>query len=190
MESLIFRNDDLSPNSNINQIRQISQILLQKYHCEIWQSVSFFAKGTYSGSVYPGAPFKDQPKKFFYDINKFLPNIHHLRNKMLPCKLVSHGLIHTDHSQLSWDAQEMSILTSCNLIETDIFVAPFGKWNEDTKAICEDNNIMLVGQEGWKSLEHNEFDPNHKQWYFHAWRFMTDEFARKINSTEGASARF
>lgn len=80
----------------------------------------------------------------------------------------SHGLVHVDHRLLKKSAQEISILVSCSLSKSNIFVPPFNKWNEDTETICKENDIELIKFEnGWKCIEYNKFDSDHKLWYVH-----------------------
>jgi hypothetical protein len=74
----------------------------------------------------------------------------------------------------------MSILTSCSIVDTKIFVPPFNAFNETTEEICRDNGITLVKPDGWKSIEHNDIDREHEKWYCHAWRWTPEEFERKI----------
>lgn len=80
----------------------------------------------------------------------------------------SHGLIHVDHRLLDERAQEMSILVSCSIAKSKIFVPPFNKWNTSTERICRENDIELVKfEDGWKCMEYNTFDPTQNLWYVH-----------------------
>jgi hypothetical protein len=91
----------------------------------------------------------------------------------------SHGLIHVDHRLLKKSAQEMSILVSCSLAKSEIFVPPFNKWNKDTQNICNENGIKLVKfEDGWKCMEYNKFDPAQKLWYSHHREFTVDSFKK------------
>lgn len=89
----------------------------------------------------------------------------------------SHGLIHVDHRLLKRSAQEMSILVSCSLAKSKIFVPPFNKWNKDTDDICKENMIELVKfEDGWKCIEYNAFDKNEKLWYVHHREMSVEQF--------------
>lgn len=89
--------------------------------------------------------------------------------------IASHGLFHVDHRLLGFDAQEMSILGSCSLLESNTFVPPFNKWNETTELVCNKHGIELIKfEEGWQCMEYEEYNPNTKLWYLHA-REMTIE---------------
>lgn len=91
--------------------------------------------------------------------------------------VASHGLIHEDHRLLDYAAQELSILVSCSIVGSKIFVPPFNKWNRDTEDICLDNDIYLEKFEnGWLSCEHNDFDSNHKYWYLHSRDWTLEKF--------------
>lgn len=96
-------------------------------------------------------------------------------------QLASHGLIHVDHRFLSHDAQELSILTSCSLIEAFTFIPPFNKWNKDTEEICKEHNIKLIKfEDGWRCCEYNQFDEKHDLWYLHPSNFTSESFEKWI----------
>lgn len=177
---VIIRCDDVSPNTNMNELNRMYLAALEA-GCEFWSVVSIFGKHTDDGSVYPDAPFKDRAREFFYDVDRLTPRLFY------PGRVVSHGLLHVDHSQLQFDAQEMSIVTSCNYLGADTFVPPFNRYNDATAAVCRMNKINLVRyEEGWRCLDREDFDPTHKLWYFHPWRFNSESFRDKLN---GAHAR-
>lgn len=86
----------------------------------------------------------------------------------------SHGLVHVDHRLLSREAQEISILVSAAIADSDVFVPPFNKWNEQTEGICGEHGIDLVKFEtGWKHLKFQA--RNHgaigQKYYFHTHDF-------------------
>lgn len=174
---MIIRNDDVTANTNIFHLAEMYGTIkdfLPK--AEIWSCVNLFCRTTPSGSVYPDLPLRQRDMKYFYNVDLLLRDI--------PAKnfrIVSHGTHHVDHSKLSRDAQEMSILTSCSYLHTDIFVPPFSQFNETTKQVCKANGIRLVmPMDGWKSLESHEFCAGHKLWFFHSWRFTPKEFRKKL----------
>jgi len=58
-----------------------------------------------------------------------------------------------------------------------VFVPPFNKWDTDTETICKRYNIELVKfEDGWKSMDHHSYDPEHKLWYCHSRRWTVDSF--------------
>jgi hypothetical protein len=82
--------------------------------------------------------------------------------------LASHGLIHVDHRLLGRELQEFSILASCNLVDSAIFVPPFNKCNSDTIDICEEHDITLVMfEDGWKHVMYNPFSDSDGLYYVH-----------------------
>ena len=183
---LTFRIDDVSSNTDFIELRKMVAYLKSNFECNIWACVTTFSRHAAEGSVYPDPPFKDMNRGEFYRVGQYLePNNFRLGF----AETVSHGLFHIDHSQFQYDAQEMSIVTSCRLLGAVIFVPPFNRWNDATAAVCRHNGIRLVKsvEEGWRSLEHEEFESSHKLWYFHPWRFDVDSFKDKIKSKSLAS---
>ncbi len=175
MEKLIIRNDDVSPcTGNCKKVYEEIKSVLPD--CEIWSCVNVISKGNRDGSVYPFPPFKNRPVDWFYNID-----LMEYSRKSDNCDVIaSHGLFHLDHSQIHYDAQLMSILSSCRYLETDIFVPPFNRYNEDTVEICRKYNISLIKPSEWRSLETHSFDSNHKKWYFHSWRYREGEICHQL----------
>ena len=186
LSQVIWRIDDVSPNTDMAKLRAICGLLRKKTPgCAIWLGISIFGRREWpQESVYPNPPFKDRPLEWFCAINSaaFLD----LRSRAfsvgwegrepLPTGalvIASHGLIHADHSRLSEDAQAMSILTSCSLLQTRIFIPPFCRYDFHTEGICEASGIFLAKrvEHGWKSIECNSFNPLHDRWYLHPWRW-------------------
>ena len=163
---MIFRNDDVNPNTNLEALKSQYGLIWKLYpKSRIVSGVTLFAKNGSSEAIYDDIPFKDKDVKWFYDVNLFLSNLD------VRSEIASHGLIHVDHSKLSRDAQEMSILSSCNYLHTTLFIPPFNRYNTDTIDICHENNIRLVVGDMWKSFEFQKFNPEHKFWYYHSWRY-------------------
>jgi hypothetical protein len=95
----------------------------------------------------------------------------------------SHGLIHVDHRLLDEHAQEMSVIVSCSIAKSKIFVPPFNKWNKLTEKICFENGIELVKfEDGWKCIEYNSFDPDQKLWYIHHRELSVENFKAWFNA--------
>lgn len=172
---ITFRNDDVSGNSDPEDIREMYQAIYDlPFETRIISCVTVFSSENDDGSIYPYPPFKDKEMDWFYDVNQVTGNLA-LDN------IASHGLFHIDHTKVNKETQAMSILGSCNYLQTRTFVPPFGKWNEDTKDICDANNISLLGlDQKWLSLEFNEFDSEHEYWYFHSWRYTPEDFREAL----------
>jgi len=92
-----------------------------------------------------------------------------------------HGLVHIDHRLLDYDAQEMSVVASCALVNAMMFVPPFNHYNEITKEVCDKNLIELVEyDDGWKSAEYNKFNDLQELWYLHHREWTLDKFKEWI----------
>jgi hypothetical protein len=174
---LIFRNDDVSVNTNKKKLAQIYGAIHTVFpDAEIWSCITLFGQKNSKGSVYKDVPFKGKETNWFYkNIDSFMYLYRHALYKT-----ASHGLFHIDHSKVNRQAQEMSIISSCAYLHTDKFVPPFNKYNQDTLDICFDNEIK-IDTDGWKSLEFEPFDPKHEKWYFHSWRWEPETLKRKLN---------
>lgn len=161
---MIFRLDDISGNSDVLNVGVISGHLIELGHTVIWGVSPLVDTEAERGRVFRKELSAGSEIWPFYQMNKcYIPEKTDPR-----IILASHGLVHCDHRLLSKDAQEMSILTSCSLVRTNRFIPPFNKWNSDTEEICRKYGIKLEKYEdGWKSAEHNKFDPYHMLWYFH-----------------------
>lgn len=178
---LIFRNDDVNENTDIIQLYGMYSHLRALYpDAKIISGITVLSRSNKKGSVYGNVPFKDNPVSWFYDVDLAWKGFG------LVSDIASHGLLHIDHSKAVKEVQEMSILTSCNLLKTRAFIPPFNRWNSETLNICIKNDIELIGLGGkWKSLEFEPFDPNHKYWYFHSWRFNIESFKKALDVNSG-----
>lgn len=178
MEKIIFRDDDICSNTRFDDLDKIYGLIHTSFpNAEIWACMTVFSQRNYAGSVYSEIPFKNKDINWFY---KKADSI--LENQPISplFKVASHGLYHIDHSKVSRQTQEMSILGSCFYLKSKKFVPPFNKFNQDTLDICFDNDIEIVTN-GWKSLEHEKFNPEHKLWYFHSWRFNLDNIKEVLS---------
>lgn len=177
-DKLTFRNDDVCPSTDYQDLFNQYTLIKERFpYCRIISGVSLIGVKNRLGSVYPGAPFKDMPVDWFYIVDSIMKTDINLMSD-----IASHGLFHVDHSKISKDAQEMSILGSCNLLDTKVFIPPFNRYNEDTLDICKKNNIeIIIPSQGWLSLEFNDFNEFHKLWYFHSWRLSNDQMKGIFN---------
>lgn len=170
----VFRFDDICINSDIAKVQEISKLLLDKFDCKVIWAVSPLVHNDCGERIFPKIMGALSDYRNFYKVD----------DASLTCmdyafdgiQVASHGLIHIDHRLLHKKAQEMSILTSCSLTKSHVFVPPFNKWNKDTEEICDANNIALVKFEyGWLSMEHNKFKRGHNLWYLHHRDFGIDK---------------
>ncbi len=184
---MIFRHDDVSPSTDFDKLEKIHDFLVGSFpSCEIWSCVNIFGKKNSIGAVYPDLPLRAKPTRYFYDADLLLDQkrIYSLAARKNE-QIASHGLIHAVHSQMNREEQEFSILTSCNLLNTKVFVPPFNDFNGITEAVCAENGIrMTKPADGWKSIESTPFNPDHKVWFFHSWRYKTaEEFIDSVTTS-------
>jgi len=164
---MIFRFDDISVNSDMHEVNVMTDHLRKLGH-EVWWAVSpIVSSAAEKGRVFPKiyTALSDHRNAYKMDILG-TPDY---RTDVTIC---SHGLFHIDHRLLSYQAQEMSILSSCMLTKSKIFVPPFNKWNEDTVEICRANTIALIQFEaGWLSCEHEPLMVHNELYYLHPYCF-------------------
>jgi hypothetical protein len=176
---MIFRNDDVCASTNYASLSMLYDVIRRNYpNAKIWSCISMFSKNNFQGSVYPDLPLKDRSRGYFMQCDEYFkePAID------LGVK-ASHGLIHLPHDEMNYQEQEISILTTCNILKTKLFVPPFNRFNGNTVDICQKHSIRLVRpDDGWRSLEFEPFNPDHDLWYFHSWRFTPQEFKEKITN--------
>jgi hypothetical protein len=172
---MILRNDDINPNTDFESTRKMYELFLAKNpDAEIVSAVTILAEETENGSCYKNL----KPKDIKFPLVDKVIDLDKLAGLGT---IVSHGLWHLDHKHASYELQEYSIVSSCRILKTKIFVPPFMRWNKDTAAICRKHGIELWGEEkGWFSLDRNKFEPGHKRYVLHSWLFTPEEFAQKL----------
>lgn len=181
---MILRFDDVSINSDLHNLYGITDVFRGKYpEAQILYAISPLVHdcasetGKHCQRVYP------RLFNAFSDWKRFLrPDFVGVPILRKDVTNASHGLIHCDHRLLNRDQQEISILISCSLVRSNIFIPPYNKWNQVTEDICKANNIILIKfEDGWLSMEHNEFDENHSKWYLHDREFSVKSFSDYLN---------
>lgn len=174
---MIFRFDDISVNSDMVLVNQMTDYILDTIEDArvIWAvspMVYALDNEKVKGRVFPSIFNAYSDHRKFYKIDKIgVPELHPNVTS------AGHGLFHVDHRLLTYEVQEMSIISSCHLVGANIFVPPFNKWNKDTESICIENGIVLIKWENnWLSCEHNKFDSEHEKWYVHSYAWTFDKF--------------
>ena len=105
-------------------------------------------------------------------------------------EVAAHGMVHVDHRLLSRGAQELSIVMSCALLNSRVFVPPFHKWNHKTKEICAEHGITLVKYDRtWRHLRYHKFDYRNPTYYVHTHDFHYQDFCAQF-TPEGLGVRF
>lgn len=178
---IIIRNDDVNPNTNLAELDAMYNIILDAVpNAEIWTVFSPLCKrmshfrGLYSPLDYP---IKNHTTEFFY---KELSKVGLPLEGGRYFKICSHGLIHVSHKNMPYAAQEMSIVASCSILNCQTFVPPFSDYDETTERVCSAHNIELIKNDDWKAFDFNEFNPDHKKWYFHSWRYTVETLKEKF----------
>lgn len=183
---IIIRNDDISPSTDLERLYEIYECISRFIpHAKIISGITLFGVWNDREAVYPDLPLKTKTNKYLYNTNRLMTRYSHVIGEV-----ASHGMFHVDHSKLSKDAQEMSIVGSCNFLKTDKFIAPFNAFNELTIDICVENKIELINKNyNWKCMEYNQFDSTHLYWYFHSWRFTLKSLREYLSADVAAVNR-
>lgn len=177
-EQKVFRFDDVSANTDMGVLGQITHYLIDKFPgCKFIYCISPICHELQDGRVFPQVFNALADYRKHYSADKI--GVPYFGN-CIPGHMAGHGLIHVNHQLLDYQAQEMSILVSCSLANNaKIFLPPWNKWNEITEMICEENGIELIKFEsGWRSLEHTYFDPSHNLWYMHPYAWTMDKLKK------------
>lgn len=169
---MVFRFDDISLNSDMEKVNEMTDFLLENGN-EVWWCISPICQFGCGERVFR-AGIKPYSSLFRFYTNEHI-GIPKLRKDVRIC---SHGLVHIDHRLLDYGAQEMSIIVSCELLDSCTFVPPFHKWNKDTENICLGHDYDLIKYEDcWFSCEHNEFS-RFDRWYLHPQSWTLETFKK------------
>jgi len=182
---MIFRFDDICINCDMDKAHAMAEFMVKRFDADIWFCVSpMVSDMSRRPSESPERVFAGILKAYsdyrrFYEVDKCgVPSV-----EMPSVKVASHGLVHVDHRLLAKEAQELSILSSCSLLKTKLFVPPFNKWNLDTEIVCAEHGIALVKfEDGWLSMECNDFIPTHDKWYLHSREWTPHRFKAWFNA--------
>lgn len=180
-----FRFDDICVNADMEKADAMAKILRNKFpNCEILFCISPLVhdmsstSGVTAERIFPKILNAHSDFRKYYEVDicgcpEIIPEV----------SRASHGLVHVDHRLLAKEAQELSILVSCSLSKSKIFVPPFNKWNKDTDEICKEHNIELIKfEDGWLCMEYNNFDSDHNFWYVHSREFSVESFKKWITN--------
>lgn len=166
-----FRIDDVSMNTDLGSLWSIVDLLHRR--CEGARVVVAVSPLVHR---LDGEPLKDRERAFPRKLSAMSDhrNLFRVEHMGMPdfgsldVKVASHGLVHVDHRLMGREAQELSIVTSCSLLGTQLFVPPFNKYDADTISICKEHEIELVRFEhGWQHVRYNDYSPKHHLYYMH-----------------------
>lgn len=178
---MIFRFDDVCSNADMKNHVEITDFILKKFPGAqiIWAySPMVCSSEKKTQRVFPKKwnAFSDYRQFYKMDAISFMVDVPKI------VEIASHGLVHCDHRLMPYAAQELSIVLSCSLTNSNMFIPPFNKWNQDTEKICKEHGIKLIKfEDGWLSAEYNDFTEENRLWYLHAREWNYEEFVRWLN---------
>lgn len=180
-----FRFDDVSINTDWRELSNICSYLSVQKGYKLILGVSPLVFKSNDGRVFPKILNAYSDHTEYYKVNGIgieYELINSLKNHGCDIKLAGHGLVHCDHRLMDYEAQELSIVSSCSLVGASIFIPPFNKWNKHTEKACDKHNIDLVKfEDGWLSMEYNNYDPNHSLWYLHSREWTLETVKKWLN---------
>ena len=126
----VFRFDDININEDMEKTIKLAELIRYRFgECKVIFCFSPLVHdmsgetGKNKERIFPKIMNAYSDYRVFYKVDKCgIPKIPDWIIK------AGHGLFHVDHRLLNREAQEMSILSSCSLVKTSIFVPPFNKW--------------------------------------------------------------
>lgn len=177
--SKLFRFDDISINTDMGLVRKMTDFLLDEFTVsKVVYGISPLVHSIVTPDlvtnqrVFPEIFNAMSDHRNFYKVK--LAGIPKMDERVIRA---GHGLIHVDHRLLTKEVQELSIITSCSLVDATTFIPPFNKWNKDTEAICREQGIELVKfEDGWRSMEHSDYIVWHQLWYLHSREWTFEKF--------------
>lgn len=139
--------------------------------------------------VFPSIWHTESDYRVFYRMNGLGIPAFVFAHRKQGVELAGHGMVHVDHRLMPRAAQELSILMSCSLLDSHMFVPPFHKWNRDTEEICTEHVIMLVKYDPtWRHLVYHPFDHRNPNYYVHTHDFEYQSFCARF-TPEGLGVR-
>jgi hypothetical protein len=176
---VILRFDDICVNTRMRHANELAEMWRRETLGDVWYCISPLVDASNDERVFPAIYKAMSDYRKFYGVNTCgIPDV---PDWVTVC---SHGLVHVDHRLIGRDAQEMSILVSCNLLRSRIFVPPFNKYDSNMIDICRTNGIHLVCfEDGWRSIEHERYSPSVLNWYLHSRNVTGEQMGAWLAST-------
>ena len=187
-----FRIDDVSVNTNEEKLMEMVSLLDRYYsHSRFLLGISPLVcdmseyKDKRNERIFPSIFNALSDHRGFYKIDKCgVPDV---ISKLInthgsKIELAGHGLIHVDHRLLTKEVQELSIVSSCNLVQAKTYIPPFNKWNKATEEICKEFGINLIKfEDGWRHLGYEPISDNTRSYYFHTHDFSIEQFTEVVS---------
>lgn len=176
-----FRIDDVSINTNPIRLSEMVGMLRSAHPgCRVMMAVSPCVFKSNDERVFPSMLHREPDFRMFYKSNALgVP----YEMVAMADVVAAHGMAHVDHRLLERSAQEMSIVMSCSLVGSRIFVPPFHKYDVDTIAVCEEFGIELARlHDGMSHLKFNKVGAC-DYYYFHTHDFATmGDFGNQVGA--------
>ena len=161
---MILRFDDICVNTNMAHANALAEMWRAGTRGDVWYCVSPLVEHRDDERIFPQIYKALSDYRHFFKVDACgIPDVPEW------VTVCSHGLVHVDHRLIDRKAQEMSILVSCHLLKSRVFVPPFNKWNSDMVDICRENGIYLVCfEDGWRSVECEQYSASVDKYYLHS----------------------
>ena len=161
----VFRNDDVSVDSNLEHFKEFCDIFHSHGYTQLhainlygYTNCNFVTDGLptpYEGyknmSKIPNDKIRELSQGKFIGDNKEL--VEYINS--IPDEIALHGLYHTNYSLMTYDEQKKDIEEGLKLLKElfpnkkiKVFVAPFNKTNKDTYKICKEFGLKVSALEG------------------------------------------
>lgn len=162
----IFRNDDVSIDTDINRFMEFCFIFHQNGYKQL-HGITLYGHLNCRYLSKSGIPLiyenEDDIATFSYEKMKQLSHgkfigdnkelIDYLNS--IPDDIALHGLYHSDYSKMTYDDQEIDISAGIKLLselfpqkKISVFIAPFNRTNADTYKVCKKYNLKISALEG------------------------------------------
>lgn len=187
-----FRFDDVSVNTDENKLSKMVAFLRSTFKADQLKIILAVSPAAYEmrhcdktlerERVFPSIWHTESDYRVFYRMQGLgVPPIVRTLLKGGGIEVAGHGLVHVDHRLMPRAAQELSILMCCSVLECDMFVPPFHKWNKDTEEICAEHMIRLVKfDRSWRHLVYHTFDYRNPNYYVHTHDFHYQDFCARF----------
>lgn len=163
-ENTIFRNDDISFDTNLQHFREFCETFHSFGFIQV-HGVTLYGVTNYKylideipamyntikpGDIYDYEICKSVSKDFIGDNQELIEYLN-----SIPDEIALHGLYHSDYSQMTYEQQNEDIGEGLRLLhklfpekEIRTFIAPFNHTNEDTYKVCQKYGLRVSAEEG------------------------------------------
>lgn len=186
-----FRFDDVSVNTDWNKLDSMVRFLSSTFKADQLRIIFAVSPAVYDmrecektldrERTFHAILHTESDFRAFYRVERVGIPVLLDQYRKLGVEIAGHGMVHVDHRLLSRGAQELSILMSCALLKTTVFIPPFHKWNRKTAEICAEHSITLVKYDrSWRHLLYHPFDHRNPNYYVHTHDFHYQDFCARF----------